>query len=174
MKLSVWIIASLALTLFALEGRAAASAEKEARDPFAAIGTEGSEKGPSDALGHSDPSLTPEAPDSSIGKKLGRGFVNVFTFWGEVPRHISLERQRSGAGFFRGLGPGLQQTYMRFMVGFYEIISFPLPAPPDYRPMLYPVYVFEPSAWEADVEEYEEVAPEDGESETTEDGDEAS
>ena len=76
--------------------------------------------------------------------KLWRGFVNVTTGWVELPKRIHETTQISGAGagatygLLRGLGHG----FVRTLGGAYEVITFPFPAPPGYRPIIQPPYVF--------------------------------
>ena len=76
--------------------------------------------------------------------KLWRGFVNVTTGWVELPKRIHETTQTSGAGagatfgLLRGLGHG----FVRTVGGAYEVVTFPFPAPPGYRPVIQPPYVF--------------------------------
>jgi putative exosortase-associated protein (TIGR04073 family) len=80
--------------------------------------------------------------------KLGRGFVNVVTGWVEIPKRIYETSQDQGAaagwtwGLLRGLGHGIVRT----AAGFYELVTFPFPAPPDYAPVIEPEYVFTESS----------------------------
>ena len=76
--------------------------------------------------------------------KLGRGGVNLVTGWVEIPKRISETSQSSGAGagWTWGLLRGLGYGFIRTLGGFYEIVTFPFPAPPDYRPIIHPDYVF--------------------------------
>ena len=76
--------------------------------------------------------------------KLGRGAVNLFTGWVEIPKRIQETSLVSGAwsGFTWGLLRGLGYGFIRTAAGGYEIITFPFPAPPDYEPVIQPEYVF--------------------------------
>lgn len=79
----------------------------------------------------------------AIGK-LGRGLVNLVTGWVEIPKGIHETSQRSGAmsgltlGTLRGAGYGLVRT----AAGGYEAVTFPFPAPPHYRPVMRPEFIF--------------------------------
>ena len=76
--------------------------------------------------------------------KLARGAVNVFTGWVEIPKRISETSQTSGtaAGLTWGLLRGLGYGFIRTAAGFYELFTFPFPAPPNYEPVIQPPYVF--------------------------------
>ena len=78
--------------------------------------------------------------------KLGRGAVNTVTGWVEVPKRIHETSQRSGpwAGLTWGLLRGLGYGFIRTAGGVYEVVTFPFPAPPGYRPVMRPEYVFLP------------------------------
>lgn len=70
--------------------------------------------------------------------KLGRGFCNLGTFWLEVPDEMGKVNQESGPlkagswGFCKGAG----KAFVRMFAGLYEIITFPLPLPSGYKPLL--------------------------------------
>jgi putative exosortase-associated protein (TIGR04073 family) len=80
---------------------------------------------------------------SKMMYKLGRGVTNVLTGWIEVPKNIAEKWGRmdpfSGTviGFFSGLGWGFGRT----MTGFYEVLTFPLPIPEGYVPLMEPELV---------------------------------
>ena len=82
------------------------------------------------------------------GTKLVRGAANVVTGWVEIPKRIYETSQRSDpfAGFTWGLVRGLGRGFVRTAGGAYEVITFPFPAPPHYRPIIQPEYVFLPDA----------------------------
>ncbi len=93
-------------------------------------------------------SFTPTASaQMEAGKafnKLTRGFVNVVTGWVEVPKRVYETSQISGAmaGFTWGILRGLGHGFVRTAAGFYELFTFPFPAPPDYESVIQPEYVF--------------------------------
>jgi len=76
--------------------------------------------------------------------KLMRGAVNSVTGWVEVPKRIHETTHQSGAaaGFTWGLLRGFGHGFVRTAAGFYEVFTFPFPAPPGYTPIVQPEYVF--------------------------------
>lgn len=72
--------------------------------------------------------------------KLGRGLVNTLTGLWEWPVDILKTTKAEGPakgltiGFARGLATGLYRT----LVGVYEVISFPVPAPAGYESITNP------------------------------------
>ncbi len=76
--------------------------------------------------------------------KLTRGAVNVVTGWVEIPKRIHETTESSGAaaGFTWGLLRGLGHGFIRTAAGFYEVFTFPFPAPPGYESVIQPEYVF--------------------------------
>ena len=96
-----------------------------------------------------DASSAPESTDTTFRasgafSKLGRGAVNALTGWVEVPKRILETSDQSGyfAGFTWGLLRGLGYGFVRTAAGGYEILTFPVAAPPDYEPVIQPEYVF--------------------------------
>ncbi|MBU0684169.1 MAG: exosortase system-associated protein, TIGR04073 family [Candidatus Omnitrophota bacterium] len=67
-------------------------------------------------------------------EKLGRGIVNVLISPLEIPKGMG------DLGMFTGMTWGvLKGTFnvvKRSVVGIYEVISFPVPVPKDYEPIL--------------------------------------
>ncbi|MBI3020673.1 MAG: exosortase system-associated protein, TIGR04073 family [Candidatus Omnitrophica bacterium] len=76
--------------------------------------------------------------------KFLRGMVNVLTGWVELPKrvHETTLRSGAGAGFTYGFVRGLGYGFIRTSGGVYEVITFPFPAPPDYKPVMQPAYIF--------------------------------
>ena len=76
--------------------------------------------------------------------KLSRGFTNLVTGWVEIPKRIMETTGTSGAfagwtwGVIRGMGYG----FVRTAGGLYETVTFPFPAPTEYRPIIRPTFVF--------------------------------
>ena len=87
-----------------------------------------------------------ELTKSTPGQKALRGATNLslglVTEW---PRTIYYETKAQGpllgipAGFLAGFGLGL----MRTVVGAYELLTFPIALPDDYKPILSPRFPFE-------------------------------
>lgn len=77
-------------------------------------------------------------------KKLGRGVVNTFTGWIEVPKGIVDESKESNVftgltvGTIKGFGLGLVRTG----AGIYEALTFPFPIPEGYEPIVKPEFVY--------------------------------
>ncbi|GEM_PF-4354303 len=77
--------------------------------------------------------------------KFFRGGVNLITGWVEIPKRVTETSQQSGMavgltwGLLRGLGYGCIRT----AAGLYELVTFPVAAPPGYRPVMEPPFVFE-------------------------------
>ena len=71
-------------------------------------------------------------------KKLGRGFANIFTCLLEIPKRISDANAESGpiAAATFGFLNGLFQTCIRGVVGIYEVVTFPIPLPSRFGPVL--------------------------------------
>lgn len=92
--------------------------------------------------------VTPASASSSESRngftKLMRGLINTTTGWVEIPKRIHETATTSGVpagltwGFLRGLGYG----FVRTAAGLYEAFTFPVPAPPDFEPVIQPEYVF--------------------------------
>jgi putative exosortase-associated protein (TIGR04073 family) len=71
-------------------------------------------------------------------KKLGRGLANMLTFPLEIPNQISKTNNSDGpvAAFTWGLLKGVGMTGFRALVGVYETLTFPMPCPEGYKPIL--------------------------------------
>jgi putative exosortase-associated protein (TIGR04073 family) len=84
---------------------------------------------------------------SSVGAdtaadKFGRGLAGMTTAFLEVPGNMVSDTRHYGPaegiplGFVKGLGMIVPRT----LVGVYEFVSAPFPAPAGYRPVLQPEY----------------------------------
>lgn len=84
-------------------------------------------------------------PQYMAGDKLARGFANVFTSPLEVPRNVQNMTEAQGVlvGWTGGLAQGIGMTALRILVGAYEIITFPVPLPEGYKPVLEPEFVWQ-------------------------------
>lgn len=84
--------------------------------------------------------------DIQIGTKMARGVTNLGLGWAEIPKQIYLVGQRGGwaAGAFRGSIDGLGMFVARTIAGMYEILTFPIPLPPHYQPLVGPEFVWQP------------------------------
>jgi putative exosortase-associated protein (TIGR04073 family) len=81
-----------------------------------------------------------------IISKLSRGAINFATGWLELPKQIYSVGHDEGwtAGALRGPIDGLGMFLARTIAGAYEVLTFPLPLPSHYQPMLHPIYVWQP------------------------------
>lgn len=80
--------------------------------------------------------------------KFMRGLVNIITSPLEIPRRIRrrTEGDNTLRGWTLGTTQGLGYTVVRLAAGAYEVLTFPAPAPKDYKPVLEPEYVWEEDA----------------------------
>lgn len=88
--------------------------------------------------------------DNNAMKKLGRGVANVITCPFEIPNQISRINNSDGpyAAFTYGVVKGLVMFVYRGVIGVYETISFPVPFPKCYKPMLTePEFFFETESY---------------------------
>lgn len=72
--------------------------------------------------------------------KLGRGLINTLTGMWELPVNILKTCKSEGAatGLTVGLVRGLVLGVYRTLVGVYEVVTFPIPAPADYKAITVP------------------------------------
>ena len=86
---------------------------------------------------------TDQAPSGHNAlRKLGRGCSNVLFGIVEVPNQFTKANSEHGgaAGVTYGLGKGLVRWVGRELVGVYEIVTFPLPVPRGYKPVMKPEF----------------------------------
>lgn len=89
---------------------------------------------------------SPPTVPAQIGTKFVRGLANLVTGLGEFPKQVYLIGKNEGwvQGTFRGPVEGLGMFIARTAAGAYEVLTFPLPVPSGYQPMLLPEYVWQP------------------------------
>ena len=80
-------------------------------------------------------------------RKLGRGLANVGTSAIEIPKSVQDKFYEEGpvAACSWGLLDGVYKFVVRTAVGVYEIVSFPIPFPADYAPIVEPEFLFSPA-----------------------------
>jgi putative exosortase-associated protein (TIGR04073 family) len=80
--------------------------------------------------------------------KLGRGLANLFTGVVEIPKNISREWRKSdpATGIIVGGVKGVGWAATRTAVGAFETVTFPVPAPPNYEPIMQPEFPL-PDVW---------------------------
>ncbi|MFQ5827650.1 MAG: exosortase system-associated protein, TIGR04073 family [Candidatus Methylomirabilia bacterium] len=97
-------------------------------------------------LGTANPALAAESIAGRMGVKALRGFANLtLGFVTEWPKTIYYESVEHGVpygltvGALKGVGWGVLRTG----VGAYEVATFPVPVPRNYKPMLFPEFPHE-------------------------------
>jgi len=77
--------------------------------------------------------------------KLGRGAANTLFGWLEIPEtiHERYTPDDVGTGFFTGLGIGILKGLVRTGIGLYETVTFFLPYPEGFAPLLPPLGYFQ-------------------------------
>jgi len=75
-------------------------------------------------------------------RKFGRGLAAMTTGFLEVPGNMVAEERKRGPGEGLPLGfvKGLGMIVVRELVGVYEFVTAPFPAPPGYRPLIEPEF----------------------------------
>jgi len=75
-------------------------------------------------------------------RKLQRGFLNIALSPFEISSELSKEVRNDTfpPSWVAGLGRGSFYTVGRALVGVYEIVSFPIPYPSKYKPVLQPEF----------------------------------
>ena len=86
--------------------------------------------------------LSSAAEAQTAGRKFGRGLAGMTTAFLEVPGNMVAQTDKRGAaeGIPLGFAIGLGMIVPRVLVGVYEFITAPFPAPPGYRPILQPEF----------------------------------
>ena len=81
---------------------------------------------------------SPPAADYGPTRKLGRGLSNFLFGWSEIPVTIARINTREGNSAAAGYGVvrGTSRAFVRFGVGFYEALLWPIPV---YKDTYYPV-----------------------------------
>ncbi|MBI3306500.1 MAG: exosortase system-associated protein, TIGR04073 family [Candidatus Omnitrophica bacterium] len=78
-------------------------------------------------------------------RKLQRGFLNIALSPIEIAHEM--HNVKSDESFVPSWGPGLVKgvAYMggRALAGVYDIFTFPIPAPGNYEPLVYPEFSWE-------------------------------
>ena len=78
-------------------------------------------------------------------RKLGRGLTNLLTGIVEIPKKVILtsKKENLAKGLTSGFMKGVQEGMVRTASGLYETLTFTIPAPADFEPMVNPEFVFE-------------------------------
>ncbi|MDO8536550.1 MAG: exosortase system-associated protein, TIGR04073 family [Candidatus Omnitrophota bacterium] len=80
----------------------------------------------------------------SMASKLNRGLINIATGWFEIPKNMSAATAKHDfvSAFFIGLPKGCWMAIVRTGAGVYDTVTFPVPMPKDYNPILEPEFAF--------------------------------
>lgn len=83
-------------------------------------------------------------------RKLGRGIANILFGVVELPNQITKASSEHGgaAGVTYGVGKGFVRWFGRELTGVYDVVTFPVPFPKGYKPIMkpeFPIEDYEPS-----------------------------
>jgi putative exosortase-associated protein (TIGR04073 family) len=83
-----------------------------------------------------------ESAAQSAARKAGRGLAAMTTAFLEVPGNMVREAERRGKaeGLPVGFAMGLGMIVVRTLVGVYEFVTCPFPAPAGFRPIIEPEF----------------------------------
>ncbi len=86
--------------------------------------------------------LATRADAQTAGRKFGRSLAAMTTAFLEVPGNMVFETNEHGAavGVPLGFVVGLGMIVPRVLVGVYEFVTAPFPAPAGYRPIIRPEF----------------------------------
>jgi len=77
----------------------------------------------------------------TAARKAGRGLAAMTCGFLEIPGNMVVEGRRQGpGGVALGFAKGLGMVVVRTLVGVYELVTAPLPAPERFRPILQPEF----------------------------------
>jgi putative exosortase-associated protein (TIGR04073 family) len=91
------------------------------------------------------PAMAQQRPyGEGVLTKFARGLVNSATGWMELFKQPYVGGQKEGAeGAILGIGKGIGWTVGRTLSGVYDVVTFPIPLPENFEPLMKPDYVFE-------------------------------
>lgn len=83
-------------------------------------------------------SAAPGYCETPAFRKFRRGFCNMLTFHMEVGQQMSSVGAENGTGWAAtvGLTKGILMSAARLLTGVYETVTFPLPLPAEYKPIM--------------------------------------
>ena len=93
--------------------------------------------------------VLPRSYADGAAHKLGRGAANVLSGPLEMIRIPRLTSQQEGgfSGLTVGMAQGARAMVLREVVGAYEILTFLIPAPDSFRPIVLPEFIFAHGEW---------------------------
>ena len=85
------------------------------------------------------------ASPGTAERKLQRGFLNIALSPIDISHELSKEKRKDSfpPSWFAGLGRGGAFAFGRALAGVYEVVTFPLPLPGNYEPVVEPEFVWE-------------------------------
>ena len=85
------------------------------------------------------------SPENGPVRKLQRGFLNIALSPFELSNQFSKEKKVESfiPSWFYAFGYGSYLTVQRAAIGVYEIVTFPVPLPPAYEPVVLPEFSWE-------------------------------
>lgn len=85
---------------------------------------------------------TADAARYDAPRKFGRGLAAMTCGFLELPGNVveTTRKQGIGYGLTIGVAKGAGMIVMRELVGVYEFVTAPFPAPPGYKPILEPEF----------------------------------
>lgn len=86
--------------------------------------------------------LSASAAKYDAPRKFGRGLAGMTCGFLELPGNVveTTQKQGIGYGLTIGVAKGLGMIVARELIGVYEFLSAPFPAPPGYKPILSPEF----------------------------------
>lgn len=86
--------------------------------------------------------LSASAAKYDAPRKFGRGLAGMTCGFLELPGNVveTTEKQGIGYGLTIGVAKGLGMIVARELIGVYEFLTAPFPAPPGYEPILSPEF----------------------------------
>ena len=102
-------------------------------------------------MGMTTTAVAEEKPSYVNGalRKFGRGLANIATCPAELVRVPTLVGRQDGnvAALSVGLVQGTWRTALRGIAGVYEVTTFIVPIPRDFRPVITPEFVYAHGDW---------------------------
>ena len=79
---------------------------------------------------------------AGAGKKLGRGLANTAFGWLDIPKGIEKVGDENNfiAAATWGVIYGTGNAVVRTLAGVYEVVTFPIPAPANFEPLVKPEF----------------------------------
>jgi len=88
-------------------------------------------------------SLNSTAYAGNAARKLGRGVTNIITGWLEIPAEVGRKTAEDGdlAGVLVAPFTGILKAAGRMLGGIYDVVTFAIPIPCGYEPLVEPEFV---------------------------------